>query len=370
MQREVTRTTLAVLSIGMLIAASFWILRPFLIAIIWATMIVVATWPLLLSVQRWLGGRRPLAIAVMTIAMMLVFVLPFWIALSTLADYSGEVGSWTQSLEQVTIPQPPAFIDDIPAVGTKIATAWRDAAREGWGALVAKLQPYVVETLKWLASQAGTAGMLIVQVVLTIVIAAVLYAKGESAASAVRRFGRRLAGTRGEQSIQLAGQAIRGIALGVVVTALVQSVLGGLGLAVAGVPFAGVLTVVMLMLCVAQIGPFIVLAPAVVWTFWMGDNVWGSVLLIWSVIVGTLDNFLRPFLIKKGADLSLLLIFAGVIGGLISFGLLGIFIGPVVLAVTYKLFEAWVNEVDDPAVMRSEAKAGVGKDDSHGKRSR
>ena len=360
MQREVTRTTLAVLSIGMLIAASFWILRPFLIAIIWATMIVVATWPLLLSLQRWLGGRRTPAIAIMTIAMMLVFVLPFWIALSTLADYSGEVGSWTQSLEQVTIPQPPAFIDDIPAVGTKIATAWRDAAREGWGALVAKLQPYVVETLKWLASQAGTAGMLIVQVVLTIVIAAVLYAKGESAASAVRRFGRRLAGTRGEQSIQLAGQAIRGIALGVVVTALVQSVLGGLGLAVAGVPFAGVLTVVMLMLCLAQIGPFIVLAPAVIWTFWMGDNVWGSVLLIWSVVVGTLDNFLRPFLIKRGADLSLLLIFAGVIGGLVSFGLLGIFIGPVVLAVTYKLFEAWVNEVDDPAVMRGEAKAGVG----------
>jgi predicted PurR-regulated permease PerM len=369
MQREVTRTTLAVLSIGMLIAASFWILRPFLIAIIWATMIVVATWPLLLSLQRWLGGRRTPAIAIMTIAMMLVFVLPFWIALSTLADYSGEVGSWTQSLEHVTIPQPPAFIDDIPAVGTKISTAWRDAAKEGWGALVAKLQPYVVETLKWLASQAGTAGMLIVQVVLTIVIAAVLYAKGEPVASAVRRFGRRLAGTRGEQSIQLAGQAIRGIALGVVVTALVQSVLGDWVWPWRG-SFAGVLTVVMVMLCLAQIGPLVVLAPAVIWTFWMGDNVWGSVLLIWSVVVGTLDNFLRPFLIKRGADLSLLLIFAGVIGGLVSFGLLGIFIGPVVLAVTYKLFEAWVNEVDDPAAMRDEAKAGAGGDDSHRKRAR
>jgi predicted PurR-regulated permease PerM len=352
MQREVTRTTLAVLSIGMLIAASFWILRPFLIAIIWATMIVVATWPLLLSLQRWLGGRRTLAIAVMTIAMMLVFVLPFWVALSTLADYSDQVGTWTKSLQQVTIPQPPAFIDDIPAVGTKISTAWRDIAREGWGSLIAKLQPYVVEALKWVASEAGSAGMLIVQVVLTIVIAAVLYAKGESAGSAVRRFGRRLAGTRGEQSIKLAGQAIRGIALGVVVTALVQSLLGGLGLAVAGVPFAGVLTVAMLMFCLAQIGPLVVLVPAVVWTFWIGDNVWGSVLLIWSVVVGTLDNFLRPFLIKRGADLSLLLIFAGVIGGLVSFGLLGIFVGPVVLAVTYRLFEAWVNEEGTPAVVQ------------------
>jgi predicted PurR-regulated permease PerM len=91
-----------------------------------------------------------------------------------------------------------------------------------------------------------------------------------------------------------------------------------------------------------------VLVPAVAWTYWTGDNVWGTLLLIWTIFVGTLDNFLRPFLIKKGADLPLLLIFAGVIGGLLSFGLLGIFVGPVVLAVTFKLFEAWVNETDDP----------------------
>jgi predicted PurR-regulated permease PerM len=101
--------------------------------------------------------------------------------------------------------------------------------------------------------------------------------------------------------------------------------------------------------CLAQVGPLVVLVPAVAWTYWTGDNVWGTLLLIWTIFVGSLDNFLRPFLIKKGADLPLLLIFAGVIGGLLSFGLLGIFVGPVVLAVTFKLFEAWVNETDDPA---------------------
>jgi predicted PurR-regulated permease PerM len=354
MQREVTRTTLAVFSIGALVTASIWIMRPFLIALIWATMIVAATWPLLISLQRWLGGRRGIAIAAMTLVMLLVLLLPFWVAISTLAEYSGEVGSWTKSLEQVAIPQPPAFIDGIPVVGPKIATAWRDVASEGWPPLIAKLQPYVANTLKWLAGEVGTVGALIVQFLLTIVMAAVLYANGESAAAGVLRFGRWLAGARGEQSIRLAGQAVRGIALGVVVTALVQSLLGGLGLAVAGVPFAGVLTFVMLMLCLIQIGPLLVLVPAVLWTFWMGDNVWGSVLLIWSAVVGTLDNFLRPFLIKKGADLPLLLIFAGVIGGLLSFGLLGIFVGPVVLAVTYRLFEAWVIEADGPAVVQVE----------------
>jgi predicted PurR-regulated permease PerM len=116
------------------------------------------------------------------------------------------------------------------------------------------------------------------------------------------------------------------------------------------VPFAGLLTVAMLMFCLAQVGPLIVLVPAVIWTYWTGDTVWGTVLLIWAAFVGTLDNFLRPFLIKRGADLPLLLIFAGVIGGLLSFGLLGIFVGPVVLAVTYKLLQSWVNELVEPAV--------------------
>jgi predicted PurR-regulated permease PerM len=122
----------------------------------------------------------------------------------------------------------------------------------------------------------------------------------------------------------------------------VQTVLGGIGLTIAGVPFAGLLSAVMLMLCIAQIGPGLILFPAVAWTFWMGDTGWGVFLLVWSLVVTTMDNFLRPMLIRKGADLPLLLIFAGVIGGLLGFGLVGIFVGPVVLAVTYTLLEAWV----------------------------
>ncbi len=345
---EVTRTTLAVLAIGALLGVSFWIVRPFLAALIWATMIVVATWPVLVSLQRRLGGRRALAIAVMTVAMLLVFVLPVGVAVLTLVDYSDEVGAWTKSLHDVAIPPPPKYIEDLPVVGDKIGAAWRDVASEGWRGLGAKVQPYVVLVVQWLANQAGSFGVLVVQFLLTIIITAVLYANGEVAAAGVRRFGRRLAGDRGEQSVTLAGQAIRGVALGVVVTALVQSILGGLGLALAGVPFAAALTLLMLMLCLAQIGPLVVLVPAVIWTFWIGHSGWGIALLIWTVFVGTLDNFLRPYLIKKGADLPMTLIFAGVIGGLLAFGLLGIFVGPVVLAVTYKLLESWVGEVDDP----------------------
>jgi len=144
----------------------------------------------------------------------------------------------------------------------------------------------------------------------------------------------------------LAGQAIRAVALGVVVTALAQTVLSGLGLFVTGVPFAGLLTAVILVLCIAQIGPLIVLAAAIIWLYWSGDTVWGTVLLVWSIAVAPLDNILRPILIRRGADLPMLLIFAGVIGGLLSFGIIGLFVGPVVLAVTYTLLEDWVGEQD------------------------
>ena len=186
--------------------------------------------------------------------------------------------------------------------------------------------------------------LVLVGFLLVVVFSAILYASGEAGASTVLRFGRRLAGERGENSVILAGQAIRGVALGVGVTAIVQTVLGGIGLAIAGVPFAALLSAVMLMLCIAQLGPGLILFPAVGWMFWMGDTGWGSFLLVWSLVVASIDNFLRPVLIKKGADLPLLLIFAGVIGGMLGFGLIGLFIGPVALAVTYTLFEAWIDD--------------------------
>ena len=184
---------------------------------------------------------------------------------------------------------------------------------------------------------------------LTVVVTAILYATGETAATGVRRFGRRLAGEQGENSVLLSGQAIRAVALGVVVTAIVQSTAAGIGLAVSGIPYAAVFTAIIFMLCIAQIGPVLVLAPAVAWLYWSGDAVWGTVLLVWTILVGALDNVLRPILIKRGADLPLLLIFAGVIGGLVGFGIIGLFVGPVVLAVTYRLLESWIAEIDREA---------------------
>jgi predicted PurR-regulated permease PerM len=202
--------------------------------------------------------------------------------------------------------------------------------------------------VSWVVAQTGSVMMMILQFLLTVIISAVLYTTGESGAKGICLFARRLGGQNGEDAAILAGKAIRGVALGVVVTALIQSLLGGIGLAISGVPAAAVLTAVIFVLCVAQLGPALVLIPATAWLFLQDQTLWGTVMIVWTIVVGTIDNFIRPFLIKKGADLPLLLIFAGVIGGLIAFGVMGLFIGPVLLAVTYTLLEAWVTR-DEPA---------------------
>jgi predicted PurR-regulated permease PerM len=349
MRRDLAQTTLSVLFIVTLIVASLWIMRVFIVPIIWAATIVIATWPLMLRIEALCGRRRWLAVLAMTASMLLVFVVPFWVAVSTIVEYSDNIQEWATSLKEIQLPMPPDWIERLPLAGPRIAATWREYAAQTPEALAAKLAPYVGQALRWLAAEAGGIGALVIQFLLTIIIAAVMYAGGETAASGVRRFGARFAGKRGEDVVLLASRAIRGVALGVVVTALAQALLGGLGLMVAGVPFAGVLTAVMLMFCLAQVGPTLVLIPATIWLFWTGDNVWGTLLAIWTLFVGTLDNFLRPVLIKQGADLPLLLIFAGVIGGLLSIGLLGIFVGPVVLAVSYTLLEAWINESPDAA---------------------
>jgi predicted PurR-regulated permease PerM len=343
-QRDLVRIILAILFVTGLIAASVWIVWPFLPATIWATTLVVATWPVMLRVQRQLWHRRWLAVVVMTVALLLVFVAPFWLAIATISQNFERIVSWVTALSSFKLPSPPLWLDDIPLFGDQLISLWQRLQASGITELLGKAAPYAGSAAGWFVGALGGFGIVIVQFVLTVVIAAVMYAGGERAAGIVQLFGHRLAGERGRQSVLLAGQAIRGVALGVVVTALLQSVLGGIGLAIAGVPFAPVLTAVMFMMCIAQLGPGLVLIPAVVWQYWTGGPGWGTFLLIWSLIVVSLDNIVRPMLIRKGAHLPMILLLAGVIGGLIAFGLVGIFLGPVVLAVAYTLLQAWMEE--------------------------
>jgi predicted PurR-regulated permease PerM len=340
---DLARTTLSVLFIGGLIAGSLWILSPFIAAFIWAVMIVVATWPLMLRVERLLWGRRSLAVATMSLALLAILIVPITVAIDAILKHTADLAALAARLVEAQLPPAPGWLVGLPIVGERVAATWNDLAGEGLPDLIARAEPHARAAVAWLAQHAGGFAMLLVNFLLIVILAAVLYSGGEVLGrSWIRRFGWQLAGVswRAHGRARRAGHPrrrtwCRG-------DRMVQSALGGIGLAIAGVPFASVLTAMMFALCIAQIGPILVLLAATAWAYPNLGAGWGTFLLVWSLVVGLMDNFVRPILIRKGADLPLLLIFAGVIGGLVAFGVIGIFVGPVVLAVAYTLLDNWV----------------------------
>jgi predicted PurR-regulated permease PerM len=340
---DIAKNTMAVFFMFGLTAAALWIVSPFIPAIVWATMIVVALWPVMLKLQAMLGGRRWAAVSMMTFGLLLTLVIPFSFAVTAIVAHTDDMGTWVQSLRELRLPQAPAWLGGVPIAGPRISATWNEIAIAAPEEIVKRLEPYARAVAAWLILKMGGVGVLIVQFLLTVLVAAVLFARGEVAAAGLLGFFRRLAGAHGENVVLLAGSAIRSVALGVVLTAFIQSALGGIGFAATGVPFAGLLTALMFVLSVAQIGPGPVLIGAVIWMYWTSDSAWvPSALLVWCLFVGAIDNVLRPILIQRSGHLPLLIVFAGVVGGLLGFGLIGIFIGPVVLAVVYTLLKAWV----------------------------
>ncbi|QBQ99274.1 AI-2E family transporter YdiK [Paraburkholderia pallida] len=342
---DIARVLFVVAILCALTVGSLYVMRPFLPGLIWATTIVVATWPAMLAVERRLGNRRWLATLVMLLILLVVIVLPLYEAISTLAAHGSEIMDLIRKLPEYALPPPPGWIHDVPVVGSRVANEWQTLSDAGPGGLLAQLEPYVSIAAHWLIGHAASVGVFVMHMVVTVIITGVLYNQGESAAAYVTRFAARISPTQGPEAVKLAGASIRAVALGIVVTAVLQSALGGIGLAVAGVPGAGVLTALMLMLCLAQIGPGLPLIGGVVWLFMHDAHVAAILFAVWSVMVMMIDSVVRPVLIRRGVNLSMLLILSGVLGGMFAFGIVGLFIGPVILAVASALLSAWMKQV-------------------------
>jgi predicted PurR-regulated permease PerM len=295
----------------------------------------------LLRLESALGRRRGLAVAIVTLVFLAIVFAPVTAALVTIVRHASSLSADIGSFETVAVPSPPAWLSEVPVAGARVVDKWKHFASLPPTERTAALTPYFQTALQWFALTAGGIGSMLIQFLLTAIISAIMLSKGEVVRDGILRFSRRLAGQPGYDAAQLAAKAIRGVVIGILGTALLQTAIGGAGLAIAGVPAAGLLSAMMLFLCLAQLGPMLVLIPAVAWLYWSGHSGWGTVLLIFSLVAGTIDNVVRPILIRRGADLPLVLIFAGVIGGLIAFGVVGLFIGPVVLSIAYTLLATW-----------------------------
>ena len=341
---DITRIVLLVLFIGLMLAGSIWTLLPFLGGMIWAATVVIATWPLLLKLRDRTGKRPWVAVLAMTGLILLAVILPFGFAVSTLLDVAHRGPEFVGEFMTRGLGPPPDWLEKFPVVGKELTAKWQHIAAGGPDALVEAARPYAGAAAQWAISVTGGIGMVSINILLTIILVAILYSQGEVAARGALAFGYRLGGDRGMEVIRLAAQSVRSVALGVVVTALVQSVLAGLALWLCGIPSPGVFAALVFILGIAQLGPLPVMLPAVAWLYWTGDNLWGTILLVLAIPIGALDNVLRPILIRRGVQLPMLLIIAGVIGGLIGFGVMGLFVGPVILAASYTLIKSWVQE--------------------------
>ena len=342
--RELPRNVLTVVFILGLMIGCLWVLRPFLTALVCAATIAISTWPLLTWLQRTWGGRRSLAIAGLMAVLGIAILAPVYFGAVATVQGAGALSALARDLPNRPWPPLPERIVTVPILGQRLQTAWGDLAQGGALGLKARLSENTGEILGWLAGRLGNLAGMFVQVLVTLAITGLLYARGERVAEVLLGFARRLAGTPGEEAARLAALATRGVGLGVVLTPLIQSILAGIGMAAVGAPHAGVFALAVLVSCLAQIGPIPPLLLPVALLYWRGAAFAASGLLVWTLVVHILGPIVRPLLIRRGIDLPLVLIISGVIGGVMAFGVVGLFIGPVLLAVGTTLLQNWIAE--------------------------
>jgi predicted PurR-regulated permease PerM len=339
-----------------LIAGCLTVLRPFIVAIVWAAILVVATWPLYQRVERWTSGRRSLAAALMTTGLAAALLLPLIVLGAKLTDNVVQFTDTVRSAMATGLPPPPASLREIPLVGSWLEASWLTASRDA-DSFRAMIQDYVGPLRAWLLGRGADLLQGMLQLSLSLITSFFFFRDGPAIRRTADAIIGRISGGPPRRFSETAGSTISGVVYGVLGTALAQAVLAALGYWVAGVPGALFLGFLSFFLSLIPAGLAAIWLPVAVWLMAQGESEWAVFVAIWGFLVGTLDNFLRPYLIRHGSDLPFLLVLLGVIGGAVSFGLVGIFLGPTLLALAYGLLQEWGEEPvaalqvsrDDPA---------------------
>ncbi len=325
----------------LLVLWSFNILRPFILPIVWGSIFAVALYPLFLKLQSMFGGREKLAATLITLIALAILITP-----SVMLSQSLIEGSKTLADEihagTLTIPPPSEKVKDWPLIGGKLYKTW-SLVSTNLDAALEKFKPELKAGGKKLLSVAAGVGAGVLQFFISILIAGALLVYARSGSEAMETIAGRVMGKKsGKDFVDIAGATIRSVAQGVLGVALIQSILAGIGLMVMGVPYAGLWALLVLLLAIVQLPPLLILGPIIVYEFSVAATVPAILFMIWSVMVSVSDAFLKPLFLGRGMDIPMLVILLGAIGGMILSGIIGLFVGAVVLAVGYNLFMAWL----------------------------
>jgi predicted PurR-regulated permease PerM len=324
----------------LLLIGCLLVLRPFGSALLWAVVLCFSSWPLYQRLVKLLRGRRTLAALLMALGMILVMLLPFLVVGGTVADNVKEFMSGARTYVDAGRPAPPAWLAKIPVVGQQASERWQVLATDN-AELLHAAKHFIEVVGAGLLIAAAAIGSGLLQLALSIFIAFFLFRDGSAIAERLTTAIERIGGERGAHLLEVAGNTVRGVVYGILGTGLVQALMAGIGFLIAGVPGAALLTLLTFFLSVVPVGPPLVWIPAALWLFHQGLTGWGIFMLVWGVLVSSVDNVVKPWLISQGSDLPFILIFFGVLGGALVFGFIGVFIGPTLLAVGYRLVVEW-----------------------------
>jgi predicted PurR-regulated permease PerM len=323
--------------IGAIVVGCGFVLRPLVLPILWAAILCFATWPLYELLLKWLHGRHNLAAGLMTVILLLVLFIPFLVVGLTFTNSIQSIIEWLNSHRDASLPPPPEWVEKIPLVGTRIS--------EYWSELVANTEPAV----NWLKPRFQDAGVWLLQhsldvargvfhLAMSVLIAFFLYRDGEGIVAQLREGFRRISGDYAQHLMDVVKTTVQSGVYGMIGTALAQGTVAWIGFAIAGVPSPVLLAMFTFFMSFIPAGPPIVWIGASVWLFAGGQTGWGVFMIVYGMLViSSIDNFIKPYIISRGSKLPFIVMFIGVIGGVVTFGLIGIFLGPTLLAVGYSL---------------------------------
>jgi predicted PurR-regulated permease PerM len=319
------------------------VMLPFVSALLWGVVLAISCWPAYTRLLKLTGNRRTLASVLMMLGMMLVILLPFAIVGLTLADNVTALTAAAKKWIESGPPSPPAWLSKIPLVGAKAVEGWLALASDT-GKLLEKSKELIQAISAWLLKGGLILGRGVLELALSVLISFFFFRDGVSAVERLGTAVERISGEKGRRLLVVAGKTIRGVVYGILGTALVQAVLAGIGFVIAGVPGSALLALLTFFFSVVPvIGTGLVWIPVAFWLFHQGSTGWGIFMVIWGLAVGNVDNIIKPWLISQGSDMPFILVFFGVLGGALTFGFIGVFLGPTLLAVGWRLVEEWAS---------------------------
>jgi predicted PurR-regulated permease PerM len=332
-----------VVRLGLAALIVFWsllLLKPFIAILLWAAVLSVALFPVHGWLSRALGGRKTVAAFLLTTFSLLLILGPLAAIVSALVSNLTQIAS-DMTGSGVSLPPPPPEIATWPLVGEKLTSIWAGAVAE-LDETLASFVPQLKELARATIGAVGNLGLSLLQFAVAIIIAGFIYGRADTIQSFLVRFAGRTAPRMGEGFVDLASKTVRGVARGVVGISLAQSILFGIGVLAAAVPLAGLWTFLVLLLAIIQIGPALVIIPVIIYAWTSMETLAAILLTVYLIPVMLMDNVLKPIVMGRGLPVPMLVIFIGVIGGTIAHGLIGLFVGPIILSIGYELVRAWI----------------------------